>query len=316
MNKFELDKVMECFGLNVDSCYELYGCKYYHDNKYFTIIEGKTPYAVAKLISQKYDNDKYLIRVNGNSEKEVPFTDVYTYHIDTIEGLVAFIYETKNYYTKTQSNPDEFGSILDSVYKKILESINTQFNVYDWMLDRKNRKDYFKTILSSNNTYLDFKLRKKIESFDNIVSPFYSDLLSIENNSFKVSGCGDNEEESWFTLTDRESGNVLSTIRKKDGFVLKLHISFDSVAYHRFSQNGEVIGFAKYDGDEVNRIEYNLTDNSFGEHYGEKRPATIQDKKTIIIYLEEYITLAKRIVAKNAKNKSIDNNSILRKVKK
>lgn len=56
MNKFELDKVMECFGFDINSYYEIYGCKCYHDGKYFAIINGKTPYKLARLISEKYDS--------------------------------------------------------------------------------------------------------------------------------------------------------------------------------------------------------------------------------------------------------------------
>ena len=120
MNKFELDKVMEYFGFDIHSYYEIYGCKYYHDDRYFAIINGKTPYELAGLISEKYDNDKYKIRVNGNNEDCVPTDDVYTYHIDTLEGLVAFIIEMKNYHSKTQDNSCELETALDMVYKKIL----------------------------------------------------------------------------------------------------------------------------------------------------------------------------------------------------
>lgn len=161
MNKFELDKTMECFGFDKKDCYEICGCKYYHDGRYFTIVNGKTPKELAKLIKSKYDNNKYKIRVEGNHEDYEPTGDVYTYHIDTIEGLVAYLIETKNYYSKTQTNPDELENILDLIYKKILENVNPQLNIYDWMLDRDNRKEYFKRVLS-NNTYLDFKLRKQI----------------------------------------------------------------------------------------------------------------------------------------------------------
>ena len=88
MNKFELDKVMECFGFEKSDNYKINGCNYYHDGRYFTIVNDKIPYELALLIRKKYDNDIYKIRVNGNHESEFPSNDVYKYHIDTIEDLL------------------------------------------------------------------------------------------------------------------------------------------------------------------------------------------------------------------------------------
>jgi len=319
MNKFELDKTMECFGFDKKDCYEICGCKYYHDGRYFTIVNGKTSKELAKLIKSKYDNNKYKIRVEGNHVDYEPTGDVYTYHIDTIEGLVAYLIETKNYYSKTQTNPDELENMLDLIYKKILENVNPQLNIYDWMLDRDNRKEYFKRVLL-NNTYLDFKLRKQIELFDSMVNPFANNHCDINNSKFIVRGSGYEEDESWFTLTDKESGIVFSTIRSKDGFVLKLHIPtevpYEIDVYHYFDKNGEEIAFEKYDESDLTRIEYNLRDETFGEHYGEKHKATTNDKKFVINTLGEYITLARSIVAKNICKKSNDMGTVLKKTRK
>ena len=52
MNKFELDKTMECFGFDKKDCYEICGCKYYHDGRYFTIVNGKSPKELAKLMTE------------------------------------------------------------------------------------------------------------------------------------------------------------------------------------------------------------------------------------------------------------------------
>ena len=93
-----------------------------------------------QLVYKKYDNHKYLIRVDGNHENNTPTQDVYTYHIDTIEGLVAFLIETKNYYSKAQTSSDELETILSMVYQKILENVNPQVGIYDWMLERNNRR--------------------------------------------------------------------------------------------------------------------------------------------------------------------------------
>lgn len=318
MNKFELDKIMECFGYKKNDSYEVGKLSLYHDGRYFTIVIGQTPFELANIIYKKYDNNKYLIRVNGNHENYTPTGDVYTYHIDTIEGLVAFLIETKNYYSKAQTSSDELETILSMVYQKILENVNPQVGIYDWMLERNNRKEYFKTLLSSN-TYLDFKLRKKIESFDKVVSPFCNEDFSIKDNNFAVCGYGYVEEDSWFTLTDKESGVKLLTIRKKDGFVLKLHIPsvkpYQINVYHYYDKDGEEIAFEKYDEKGLTTIEYNLTNKSFGEEYGEKHQATTEDKKFVVKSLEEYITLARNIVAKNIGSKSTKQSLVLKKKK-
>ena len=39
MNKFELDKTMECFGLDKKDCYEINGCKYYNDGRLQLLTE-------------------------------------------------------------------------------------------------------------------------------------------------------------------------------------------------------------------------------------------------------------------------------------
>ena len=300
MNKFELDKVMECFGFEKSDNYKINGCNYYHDGRYFTIVNDKIPYELALLIRKKYDNDIYKIRVNGNHESEFPGNDVYKYHIDTIEGLVAFILESQEYY-KSQKLYLDLDQTLNLIYSKILHEVQPNISVYDWMLERENRKDYFKTIFSSK-TYLDVKLRKKIESFDNVVNPFANNNLDVDYSIFITRGygyCHDN----WFSLVDKESGIILSTIRKLDGFVIKLHIPtekpFEINVYHYFDKNGEVIAFEKHNESDLTRVEYNLTDSTFGEHYGEKHIANLADKKYIIQNLDKYIALIDDVIKRN-----------------
>ena len=299
MNKFELDKVMECFGFEKSDNYKINGCNYYHSGKYFTIVNGKTPYELALLIREKYDNDIYKIRVNGNHESEFPRGDVYEYHIDTIEGLVAFILETQEYY-KSQGLYQDLDQVLNLIYSKILRDVRPNISVYDWMLERENRRDYFKTLLSSK-TYFDFQLRKRIESFDNAVNPFANNL-DVNDSIFITRGygyCSDN----WFSLVDKESDIVLSTIRSLDGFVIKLHIPtekpFEINVYHYFDKNGEEIAFERYDESGLTRIEYNLTKSMFGEHYGEKHIVTLADKKYIIQNLDKCISLINDVIKRN-----------------
>lgn len=301
MNKFELDKTMECFGLDKKDCYEINGCKYYNDGRYFTIVNGKIPYELAMLISNKYDNDMYKIRVNGYGESEVPQYDVYTYHIDTIEGLAAVLLETEAYYSKGEVTVKDFEKFLQLVYLKILQGANPNISVCDWMLNNENSKAYFKTILNAK-TYLDFRLRRKMETFDNLVSPFCNDELDLNNSKFIVRGDG-NQENNWFSLVDKDSGITMITIREKTGFVIKLCVPadepYETTVYHYFDKDGEEIAFEKYDESGLSRIEYNLTTSTFGEHYGEKHLATVEDKKFVIQNLDKYILLANDMVKKN-----------------
>ena len=301
MNKFELDKTMECFGLDKKDCYEINGCKYYNDGRYFTIVNGKIPYELAMLISNKYDNDMYKIRVNGYGESEVPQYDVYTCHIDTIEGLEAVLLETEAYYSKVEVIVKDFEKFLQLVYLKILQGANPNISVCDWMLNNENRKAYFETILNAK-TYLDFRLRRKIETFDNLVSPFCNDELDLNNSKFIVRGDG-NQENNWFSFVDKDSGITMITIREKTGFVIKLCVPadepYETTVYHYFDKDGEEIAFEKYDESGLSRIEYNLTTSYFGEHYGEKHLATVEDKKFVIQNLDKYILLANDMVKKN-----------------
>lgn len=317
MNKFELDKVMECLGFEIKNCYEINGCKYYHDGRYFTIVDGKTPYELALLIRNKYNNDVYKIRVNGNHEQEVPRGDIYRYHIDTIEGLVAFLLETQDYYSKSQEHSENIEPFLHLVYSKILQDVNPNISIYNWMLNDENRKRYFETLLNTS-TYLDFKLRKKLESFDNIVNPFCNSDLDLNNSKFVVRGYS-SQDYGWFSLADKDSGITLTTIRNALGFVIKLCVPsdmpYEMTVYHYFDKNGEEIAFEKYDESGLSRIEYNLANSSFGEHYGIKHAATVKDKKFVIQNLDKYITLASEVVRKNV-GISLNNQKILKRNKK
>ena len=59
MNRFELDKTMECFGYKKSDSYEFGKLTIYHDNRYFTIVKGQTPLELANIIYKKYCCQKY-----------------------------------------------------------------------------------------------------------------------------------------------------------------------------------------------------------------------------------------------------------------
>ena len=318
MNNFEFKKIMEYFTLNKNEndCYLIGELKLYYDGRGFAIVEGKTPFELAKIINNKYDNSVYKIRVNGNNDLETPYSNVYTYHIDTIEGLAAFLLETKIYYSDSPSTFEELDEILNSIYLNILKSVDTQTSIYNWMLEQNNRKEYFKTILSTE-TYLDFKLRKKIEQFDKVMNPFCDLNLNTYSNNFIVYGC-EGKENNWFSLTDKDSKIAMLTIKKDGGFVLKLHIPYEEPyefnIYHYFENNKEEIAFEEYNESDLTRLEYNITDKSFGKMYGEKHRATINDKNFIIDKLNEYIALVEEIIKKNITTISEENQALEKKL--
>jgi len=322
MNKFEFRAVIKCIGTIVGNRIPINGCEFYHNDKYFAIVHGKVPYELAKLINEKYDNNKYKIRVEGANESKVPKGDVYTYHIDTIEGLVAFILELKNYYSKSEVTQEEFETNLNMVYNEILQSVNANVSIYDWMLDRNTRKEYFNSLFK-NNTILDFRLRKKIEEFDNIVNPFPNINLNTIDNNFIVNGDISNTDifngvESCYKLTDKESDISFRTIKNERGFVIILFIptELNEVrVYHYFNQGEEVIAFEKYDYKHLNRLEYNITDGTFGKQYGKKHNVTVEDKNFVIKKINKYIDIAKEIVNKNISCKSEEKPPVLKKNK-
>ena len=317
MNKFELDKTMECLGYKADKDFYLVkGCKFYHDGfRYFTGVYGNIPRDLAKLIYEKYDNNKYKIRVEGAHENAIPVGNVRTYHVDTIEGLVALILELKNYKIKDVSS-EELEEALQLIYKKILKSVDADVSVYDWMLDRENRKEYFKTLFE-HNTLLDLRLRKKIVEFDNVVNPFYNNQLDMDDNSFIVNGIKCTNGESRYSLTDKESGISLYTNKSENGFVVKLFVPSESneiCIYHYYDGREEKVAFEKYDySNGITRLEYNMTNDTFGKAHEDKNYVKVEDKKFVIKSLEEYITITKGIVSKNIGSEVKENSSVLKR---
>ena len=96
----------------------------------------------------------------------------------------------------------------------------------------------------------------------------------------------------------------MTTMRENGGFGVKLsvpadNIPYESSVYHYFNKNGEEIAFIKYDEFGLSKIEYNLSDSSFGKQDGIKHIATAKDKKFVIQSLDNYIALAKDVVKKN-----------------
>ena len=70
------------------------------------------------------------------------------YHIDNISGLIAFLLETQDYYSKTQECSEKTEQFLNMIYTKILEGVNSRITIYDWMLDIEIEK------IILNNYYL------------------------------------------------------------------------------------------------------------------------------------------------------------------
>ena len=99
MTKFELDTIMECLCYPQTTYYDIFDYSIYHSKGNYVVVRGQIPYTLAKLIYDKYDNSEYLIRVNGDNKYQKPNSRriIYTYHIDTIEGLAAFLFELRKF---------------------------------------------------------------------------------------------------------------------------------------------------------------------------------------------------------------------------
>lgn len=308
MNKFELNIIMNVFGYEESPLYRVNECDIYHGGSYYAVVKGNTPYELALLIREKYDNDKYKIRVNGGREEEYPEKDIYTYHIDTKEGLVAYILERQNYYSASKESSNDLDNIMKTVYTKILAATDPRLSIYDWMLDRENRKEYFKSLLNVN-TGLDFKLRKKIDDFDNTINPFVKGNIDLDKQNFIVDGYN-GKDENYFALIDQESEVMLSTYREKEGFTIELRVPLEkpygNYVYHYFNKGVEVLAFETYDENGISRLEYNLTCNTMSPQLGYTHQPSVKEKKLLIYNLEQYIALASKVVERNLGTKKDD----------
>ena len=307
MNKFELDKTMEYFECKKKDVYLFKNLNIYHSGKYYVVVQGRVPYNLAEQIYKNYNNEKYLIRVNGNNASEIPTTDIYTYHIDTMEGLIAFLTETKNYYSE-ESNIS-YKNVLNQVSKSILEDIGSiSFN--DWLLQYENQDELLKTKQNSN-IVIDIGIRNRLDKFDKLVNPISSNILDIEKSKFIVHGYKD-ENTKGYVLIDKESNIYLKTYcdnSKENMFMYKLNIPqkdpFEINVYHTFDRDGEVVSFETYNKKGLKRINYNLTTKEFGKTYGKKHNVTMKDKEFVIKQLDEYIPLIEELIEKNTKQKNL-----------
>jgi len=173
---------------------------------YYAAINGRIPYYVGKSLEEKYDNSIYHIRVDGggddwklddhivddkylddmksfspskypqikesfikrdNKDKFLP-----CYHIDTIEGLIAFFIE---YLDIKYDYNDVYRDISNNLFNKYQQTTNN--NQYS--------AGYYATINDEKNNRFRVELRELINRFDSLISPFNKDF-DILFNSFKL----------------------------------------------------------------------------------------------------------------------------------
>ena len=303
MNKLELAKVMEYFNYKCDNnVYYVNNLALYHDNRYFTIVNGLIPYELASYIYSKYDNNYYLIRVKGNNQYEKPTSDVYTYHIDTVEGLAVFILEYENYINNVETTKEEVEDLLIKVNQYLLKNYDLNLSVYEHMLNQDNRFNYFNSVLN-NKTIIDYKLRKKIEEYDDTIMPFLNNKMNVEDSEFIVN-IFTNEDYKDLYLKDNYSDEKLKINLDKNEFYLVYEKEVEEPyicnnVYHYFYDNKEIIAFEEFRDDDHLRLEYNLTDKTFGKQYEEKHPAKVVDKEYVINKLNEVIISIKELCERN-----------------
>jgi len=306
MNKFELDKTMEVLGYESPGEYEYsyitgkyetppynYLGKYNIFLRNYYCVTSNVNKTIAEGLFKKYNNSKYKIRVDGDNEHKIPYGSCF-YHIDTLEGLVAFLYETAYY--ETHGHIDEsyegYLKLLTTVYRKILDNMNVYQSINDYMI---NNPDYIKTYLDNRND-LDFNVRSAIQRFDSFVNPFENRNTKIYRNKYEVSGFR-NEDKDYNALY-LELGDVsLRTIKEDGTFVNRLQIGEDygeTNLYHYFSDGAETFAVDIWDEKRNDRREYDITHRLYGKQYEKKHPVRYYEKQYVIDNIDKYLGIAQK----------------------
>ena len=295
------------------------------DDKYV----AKTLYNENERISEYVkrcatENKKFERRVDKNKY-------INTYHIDTKEGLVIFLSELNDYYSRLNNEQEKFVSseqiILAHINTTLLKQAKLNITTYQWMAqDEKNRDIFFSKIKEGTKTSFGRSFRLAIDTFDATINPFINENVELDDiNNFK-----EKVNMTFYTynklndkirnncaeahIVDLNTGNVASYFRTMEGFSYKLMYKLaegkNFTLIHYFSsdsfnekENGEVIA-VNYRGDNVNEkidIRYNITKGLAGTTYGEKTQVTPEQKEYIYDQIIKAINLAETITIDNMK---------------
>ena len=157
------------------------------------------------------------------------------YHIDTKEGLLIFLTEMKDYFSRKNNLPEteveKYDELLATVTSEMLSDVNPSISASEWMqtFDDKNKGIYNATISRYNENQYGHDFTKAIKDFDEAVNPFSrKDIETKEPSDYlknvTITAYGDKSKKGCCDLTikDIETGNVATYLRKADGFCFGL----------------------------------------------------------------------------------------------
>ena len=283
---------------------------------YYAAINGRIPYYVGKALEDKYDNSIYHIRVDGGGDdwkvEDHVVDDQYLsdmksfspqnygkiksdfisrdnkdkflpcYHIDTLEGLIAFFIE---YLDIKYDYNDVYRDISNKLYKKYQQNTNNiQYS-----------DGYYATINDERNNRLRIELRKLINRFDCFINPFNKDFDSLFD-LFKIKYNPDG-----ITMTFDENELFSSKPGNDFSYRLKYMVNSNSSYFfsHYFEDGSEkfVIAYQSEKIEDNYHIFYNLTNNTIVRRpYSNDENLTDNDLMFLIEELKNGIYILENII--------------------
>ena len=283
----------------------------------YAVVHGKIPLKVAKTISEKYPDNHYGIRVDGdrndlkpadraldykyqtaaeelgdewgegnlsrdefhlklgaarNELEGRPIDNKYIecYHIDTKEGLLIFLTEMKDYFSRKNNLPEteveKYDELLATVTSEILSDVNPSISASEWMktFDDENKEIYNATASRYDESQYGRTLTKAIKDFDEAVNPFSrKDIKTKEPSDYlknvTITAYVDKSKKGCCDLTMAiETGKEATYSREADGFSFELQYKtvegnnlrirhYFSTPDRNASWPGEVVSVCIYD---------------------------------------------------------------------
>lgn len=298
---------------------------------YYAVVKGKIPFEVAEIIYEKYPDNKYGIRVNGNNEKTKPndwaMTDdndnkyIKTYHIDTKEGLLIFLTEMMDYQARKlnvkELTVQKYDEILARISINILETANPVISAKEWM---QNEAAQIK-----ENSVVD-EFRKKILEFDEMVNPFINKKNKFSDLDYTKVGISayrgtKNERPNcgYLVITDLNNNkNRTFNYREPDSFSFKVsYISDDNklVTVNHYAKKdncktdiGEFIHINYFDEEKNENIidlQLDISSLMIDPTYKEKSQVTIKQIDFVYNELLKGIAHASSITIDNMTKKNV-----------
>lgn len=301
----------------------------YSDMNY-ALVKGRVPSLVSEIVYEKYPESSYGIRIDGSYEEVSPYEKGYInlYHIDTKEGLIAFLTELLDYYKRKkgeeETEVEKYSQYLDEINKNILMAVNPNISNHEWMYDdSRNRDTYFQTLSQSYETEIDAEIRDLINEFDRTVNPFLdmdiSDEMSFSNltvrgNTYTSNNMNRRGNCSYLEFKEKSSNNLVRFYRNAEGFTYQLGVT---AGYNRFIDirhfyspisnaehgKGEFICIEYWGTDNRSNLimKYNLTDGTVDTGYpgGSYSPITDEQKLEFISQLKVAVNLASLVTISN-----------------